>query len=193
MPGEILLVPAGSLGGMPGGSGAGQLLSPQAVLGQDFVNEVEPNNNSTQATPLGSGDAVALGNVYPNGDLDYYSFQASVGDRVYAATMTSFSANASSDSVLDLLASDGSTVLESDNDNGSMGGLSSSLAGTLIPSDGTYYLQVRHNSATSQLRPYHLHLRVQNGTPAAEVEPNGSPETAQALPLPGGYRAIPAL
>ena len=189
MPGEILQVPADSLGGMPGVSGGydpNQLFSPQAVMGQDFVNEVEPNENSTQATPLGSGNVVALGNVYPNGDLDFFSFQASAGDRVYAATMTSFSANASTDSVLDILATDGTTLLESDDNNGTFGGSSSSLAGTLIPSDGTYYLQVRHFSATSQLRPYHLHLRVQSGAPAGEVEPNDSLATAQVLP-PSGW------
>lgn len=187
-PGEILLVPADSPGSMSGASslpGASQLLSPQAVTGQDFVNEVEPNDDFTQATPLGSGNEVVLGNVYPNGDLDFFSFQASAGDRVYAATMTSFSASGSTDSLLDLLASDGSTVLESDDNNGTFGSSSSSLAGTVIPTDGTYYLQVRHFSATNSLRPYHLHLRVQSGSPATEVEPNDALLTAQALPLSG--------
>ena len=73
------------------------------ALGQNFVNEVEPNNTFGQATPLGGSNVVALGNIYPNADVDFYSFTAGAGDRVYAATMTSLSANASTDSFLDII------------------------------------------------------------------------------------------
>ena len=139
---------------------------------------------SAQATPLGGSNTVVLGYVYPNGDLDFYSFQASAGDRVYAAVMTSFSANGSSDSFLDILASDGTTILESDDNNGSFGSSSSTTAGTQIPANGTYYVRIRHFSATSQLRPYHLHLQVQSGAPVPETEPNDT-LPGQALPASG--------
>jgi len=184
-PGEVFLIPADSLGGAPlTGSAVDASLLPalQAAMGQDFLEEIEPNNDAAQATPLGGSNVVALGYVYPNGDLDFYSFQASAGDRIYAAAMTSFSASASTDSFLELIASDGSTVLESDDNNGSFGGLSSTIAGAVIPADGLYYIKIRH-SGTSQIRPYHLHFQLRSGAPVAETEPNDA--------LPG--QPMPAL
>ena len=156
-----------------------------APLGQGYVNEIEPNNTSGTATPLGGSDLVARGFVNPNGDVDFFSFTAAAGDRVYAATMTSFSASGSTDSQLTLLDSDGTTTIEFDDDNGTFGSLSSSIAGATIPSAGTYYLQVNHFSATGQLRPYELHFRLQSGAPTAETEPNDTPATATPLPAGG--------
>ncbi|MEW5989106.1 MAG: proprotein convertase P-domain-containing protein [Chloroflexota bacterium] len=146
-----------------------------------FLPEIEPNDLYTQATPLNGSIAIVLGHIYPNNDTDFYSFPAAAGDRVYAATMTAFSANGSTDSNLDVIGTDGATVLENDNDNGSFGNLSSSLAGVVIPADGLYYLRVRHNLTNFQLRPYHLYLQVQGGSPAAESEPN---DTLPGQPLP---------
>ena len=159
------------------------LLTPD---GMSFFNETEPNGTPATANALPGNDIAVLGNVFPNGDQDYFSFSGNAGDRVYAATMTSFSASASVDSYLTLFASDGTTVIEDDNDNGSFGSTSSSIAGATLPASGTYYLQVRHNSATNQLRPYRLHLRVQSGSPVAETEPNETPATANPLP-PSGW------
>lgn len=159
------------------------LALPAAALSQSFVEEIEPNGTAPQATLLGGTSAVARGNIFLNGDVDYFSFSASAGDRVYAALMTSYSSNGSTDSQLYLYDTDGSTVLEFDEDDGSMGSLSSSIAGRVLPSTGTYYLRVNHFLASSQLRPYHLHLRVQSGAPTAEIEPNDS--TAQVLPANG--------
>ncbi|MER2600278.1 MAG: proprotein convertase P-domain-containing protein, partial [Caldilineales bacterium] len=156
-----------------------------SIAGMNMFSEVEPNGTSATATALPGNNTVAVGNVYPNGDLDYFSFTGNAGDRVYAATMTSFSASSSTDSFLTLFASDGSTVIESDNDDGSFGTTASTIAGATLPSAGTYYLQVRHNSATSQLRPYYLYLRVQSGSPTPESESNDTPATANALPANG--------
>ncbi len=74
-----------------------------AWAGQGYLGEVEPNDTSGTATPLGGTNVVARGNVYPNGDVDWYSFTAAAGDRLYAAVMTNFSANASTDSQLRVL------------------------------------------------------------------------------------------
>jgi subtilisin-like proprotein convertase family protein len=97
--------------------------------------------------------------------------------------MTSASATASSNTVLDLIASDGATVLEADNDNGSLSGLSSALAGATVASAGSYFLCVRSDTSTTQIRPYHLYLRLRSGAPDAEVEPNDT--TPQTLPASG--------
>ncbi len=159
--------------------------APQDVLGQGYVSEVEPNNTSATATPLGGSDVVVRANVFPNADVDWYSFTAAVGDRVYAATMTSFSANASSDSQLRIFQPDGTTLIEFDDDDGSLGGLSSSVAGAAITAPGTHFIEIRHFSATNQLRPYDLHFRLQSGAPTPEVEANNTPATATPLAAGG--------
>src|SRR5262249_46382282 len=91
--------------------------------------ETEPNNSAATATGLSGPAAKITGNIFPNGDVDYYAFTAQAGDRVYAAVMTSWSSNASVDSRLDLIAGDGTTVLETDLDDGTFGATSSTIAG----------------------------------------------------------------
>lgn len=150
---------------------AGVFALPAAALAHRLPQEIEPNATAGEATPL-VAPARIQGNILPNGDVDVYSFTASAGDRVFAATMTSWSASASTDSVLDLLDTDGTTVLETDNDDGTLGATSSSIAGAVIPADGTYYLRVRHSVATGQLRPYELYVVLRGGLQQVEVEPN---------------------
>ena len=146
--------------------------------------ETEPNDSAGTATVLTGPVVKITGNIFPSADVDYYAFTAQAGDRVYAATMTSASASASVDSQLALLATDGSTVLESDDDNGSFGSTSSSIAGAMIEVSGTYYLRVSHDSPTSQLRPYNLWFRLRSGAPTAETEPNDA-IPGQPLPASG--------
>jgi uncharacterized repeat protein (TIGR01451 family) len=157
-----------------------------AWAGQGYQNEVEPDGTAATASPIVGTNAVVKGNLYPNGDIDFYSFTANAGDRIYAATMTSFSAGSSTDSQLTLLASDGTTVIEFDDDNGSFAALSSTIAGATIPTTGTYFLKVNDFTAgTTSERPYELHFRVQSGAPTPEVESNDTPATANPLPANG--------
>ncbi|MCI0365825.1 MAG: pre-peptidase C-terminal domain-containing protein [Phycisphaerales bacterium] len=144
--------------------------------------EVEPNNTAATANALAGSPVKVSANVYGTGDVDYFSFGANAGDRVYAATMTAFS-TASADSFLEVLHPNGATPLESDADNGSFGQLSSSIAGFLIPTSGTYFIRVSHFNGTQQLRGYDLYLRVHAGAPVAEVEPN-DPFVGVPMPIP---------
>ncbi len=158
------------------------------AVGADIGEEIEPNNtigSMGNSTPLTGSEVKIRGNIFGNGDIDNFSFQANSGDRVYAAVMTSYSSSASTDSQLRIFASDGTTQLEFDEDDGSLGGLSSSIAGVTIPSAGTYYVQVKHFSATNTLRPYELYLSVESGTPTPETEPNDTQATANPLPSNG--------
>lgn len=163
------------------------LLSP-CLLQAGFVRqaEVETGNTAAEATAL-DGNGVVRGNVYPAADVDFYSFQALAGDRLYAAVQTSFdaSANNAGDSVLEVVASDGTTVLEADNNDGSFNGDASSIAGFTIPSTGLYYLKVRHASLARVIRPYDLYYRVQFAGQGTEVEPNDTPQTPVPLPVSG--------
>ncbi len=157
----------------------GAALSP---TGQTLLKETEPNNAVETANLIASGGVVE-GAIFPSLDIDFFTFTASAGDRVYAATMTSFSAG-SADTVMELRGPDGVTVLETDDDDGSFGNFSSSIAGTLIPTSGTYFLRVI-GFATGQVLPYRLYLKVQSGIPTAEVEPNNASVTPQPLPSSG--------
>ena len=154
------------------------------VFREENINS--PNNTAATATPLGGTSVKMRGNLFPNGDVDFYSFNATAGDRVYAAVMTAFSAGSSTDSQLSLIGSDGTTVIEFDDDNGSFAALSSSIAGAIIPTTGIYYLKVNDFTAgTTSERPYDLYLKVQSGAPTPEVEGNDTPATANDTPASG--------
>jgi subtilisin-like proprotein convertase family protein len=158
----------------------------------NIVNrEVEPNNTPATAQPLAGNPVRVRADLFQapfasGVDVDVYSFQAGAGDRVYAATMTGFSGG-STDTVMDILGTDGTTVLESDDEDGTISGSSSNIGGLVLPTAGTYYVRVRQFSTTSlsgTIRPYDLYVRVASGSPMAETEPNnnGSP---QPLPANG--------
>lgn len=173
-------------GPLPGKSSRLEAVIAPEVLGPATV-EVEPNGTPATATPIAINSKIRAANVYPVADVDYYSFQATAGDRVYAATMTTFGPPTSStDSQLRLIASDGTTVIEFDDDNGQHATLSSSIAGATIPTTGTYYLQVNDFDAINGvIFGYDLYLQVQRGAPIPEVEGNDTPATANPLPASG--------
>ncbi|HKQ60004.1 MAG TPA: pre-peptidase C-terminal domain-containing protein [Candidatus Polarisedimenticolaceae bacterium] len=165
--------------------------------------ESEPNDSTATANPLGSApDLVIQARIFPGrsgptgGDVDYYSFTANAGDRIYAASFSGLNRNnvVNGDPFLEIIASDGTTVLESDNDDGSLGAVSAVIAGTVLPTTGTYYIRALYNPAAIfgginfELRPYELHVKLQSGTPTAEVEPNDTPATATPLG-PNGWAA----
>jgi len=156
------------------------------ALSTEYPAEFEPNDTSATATPLGAGPYVQMqGNIFPVGDVDYFSFTANAGDRVYAAVITSATASASADSQLNLLDTDGVTVLEFDDNDGSFAATSSSIAGRALPVAGTYYLRVNQLASNNTIRPYFLHFRLQSGAPTPEVESNDTPATANPLPASG--------
>jgi hypothetical protein len=104
--------------------------------GQDFGSEEEPNSAAGTANPIVGTSRVIQANSLPGTDLHFFSFQANAGDRVYAAVMTSLNGRGLFDSELVLFQPDGITALETDNDDGSFGASSSSIAGATIPAAG---------------------------------------------------------
>ncbi|MDA0246252.1 MAG: pre-peptidase C-terminal domain-containing protein [Chloroflexi bacterium] len=161
-------------------------LAPMAPLGVNTLDETEPNGTPATANTIAGDAAVVEGNIFPNADVDYYAFTAQAGDKLYAAVMDSFGTSGSNDSQLRLFNTDGTTLIEFDEGDGSFGILSSSLAGATLPAAGTYYMEVRHVLATRQLRPYYLYFRLQRGAPTPETESNNTPGTANPLP-PNGW------
>jgi subtilisin-like proprotein convertase family protein len=144
-------------------------------------SEAEPNDSPATASPISSGERIRA-NLLAAGDVDYYRFDALAGERVFAATVTAGSANSSADSQLTLIASNGTKVLEFDDNDGSQGASASSIAGARIPADGVYYLKVNDASGNAATEiPYDLYLQLRSGTPQAEVEPNDKAEQANLL------------
>lgn len=149
-------------------------------LGTYQGREREPNGTTATATALTGTEVKIKGSIQPGTDVDFYSFTAPAGARIYAATQTGFSGG-STDSILDLIDSNGTTVIETDDQDGSISGNASSIAGAAVTAAGTYYLRVTAFGTTNEVRPYDLYLTVRSGAPTAETEPNNA-GTPQALP-----------
>lgn len=169
---------------LPGAAAVRAPVGIHALTPGSRFQETEPNNTRAEANPLPGNNIMVLGNIYPNADVDYFSFTATAGSRVYAAVITSFSATGGGDSTLNVLDYTGGLIEKDDND-GSFGANSSSIAGAELRYTGTYYLEVQHIAANTQIRPYTLYVKVQSGAPVPEVEPNSDANSANSLPDSG--------
>lgn len=162
-------------------------------VGTDQGRERESNNTSVTATPLSGSAGRIRGSLFTGtvgsqgADTDFYSFTTiAAGSKIYAAIINTQTLGGT-DSVLSVVASDGTTVLELDDQDGSLGGNSSSIAGTSLGAAGTYYLRVTNFSATAPMTVYDLYFTVRDAVgspPVAETEINNN-GTPQVLPASG--------
>jgi len=167
------------------------------------VSEVEPNNDTASATSLDAvilreGAAVVAGEIRPSGDADFVSFFAPAGTRVWAYVDTGGTASPggnSRDSVLTLLNTDQTTVLEEDDDDGTGNGcdatiestIASVIAGRTVGSTGTYFLKVSAFGGAGVISPYRLYVALTTSVGISDTEPNETPDTANTL-VPIGAR-----
>lgn len=159
-------------------------------------NESEPNDTSGTATALTfTPTAIATAAINPGGDVDFYTFTAPAGSRVWIETDTGGVQNAgatSRDTVVDLLAADGTTVIENDDDDGTGNGgdgtietgLASIIAGRTLTTGGTYFIRVQAFSATAIINPYRLFVSLTNVAATPEVEANDTAATANVANSP---------
>jgi hypothetical protein len=169
-----------------------------AVLVLTPVPETEPNNTAATATALSlsGGSRVASGSL-PLNDVDYYSFTAPAGSRLWASVDTGAS-TASFDSILTLFGPDGTTVIETDDDDGIANncdasiesGQASAIAGRTLVAGGTYFLRVQDFApAAEAITSYDLFVVVTT-TASAESEPNDTSASANALVTAGTPIAV---
>jgi hypothetical protein len=142
------------------------------------TTESEPNNVWTNANDLGTVSFTTVVGTLPLGDVDWYRFTAPTNAKAWITVDTGGMQSSSAttrDSVVTLLASDGATVLEWDDNDGTGNGgdattesdLASAIAGRTLPG-GAVYLQVRGTNGV--LAPYRLLLTVTTSI-TAESEP----------------------
>src|ERR1043166_5405387 len=168
----------------------------EAPLPYATGNETEPNNTPGTATALTfTPAAITTAAINPGGDIDFYTFTAPAGARVWIETDTGGTQNAgatSRDTVMDLLAADGTTVIENDDDDGTGNGgdgtietgLASIIAGRTLVAGGTYFIRVQAFSATGIINPYRMFVSLTNVAATAEVEGNDTAATANVANSP---------
>lgn len=103
--------------------------------------------------------------------MDAYSLTAGADYRIYAATMTGFSGS-SADTLKDVIASDRTTMLEADVEDGAIGS-ASSIAGTVLATARSYYSkQFSTASFPGTIGSYDIYMRVLSESPIPELKPN---------------------
>jgi hypothetical protein len=171
---------------------AGQLIATGAIVPPP-PPESEPNNTPATANglPMADNCARVSGGITPN-DVDYYSFSAPAGARVWALVDTSPSGFGNRDSLLTLFAPDGTTQIASDDDDGTGtdcdgtadNTLSSAIAGQVLSAGGTYFLRVEAAFAGDPITSYKLSVVVTTAA-QGEVEPNNTAATANPIVTAG--------
>ena len=162
---------------------------------RSMVTEVEPNGTSATATPLtitpADPAAIVTLTISPANDFDFFSFSATAGSRVWAYVDTGSppaQVGNSRDSQVRLFDTDGTTLIEFDDDdasgNGGDGtqetGLASCIAGRTIPATGTYFLRVNDFSTSATINPCTMYVVV-TSTSIPEIESNNTAATATPL------------
>jgi hypothetical protein len=159
------------------------------------TNEVEPNDTSATGTSLGSfaagGLKIGAGQIAA-GNVDFWKLEGvPAGAKVWAfidTGGTQGTGGTSRDSVMDLFDTNGTTILESDDDGATATGCdttieslaASAIANRTLTAGGTYFISVDTFGATATINPYKLFVVVTT-TSSAEVESNNTPALADSI------------
>jgi pre-peptidase len=137
--------------------------------------ESETNDTPQTANAIRCNDLVTA-SISPEGDVDFFQFTLNRTSDIAIFTTTS------GDTVLTLFDSDGTTVIDSDDDSGV--GLGSHLGHVDLPA-GTYFVSV---AASSPTETFGYSTRVFCPSVVEEVEPNDDLGSASPTScVPGGF------
>ena len=180
-------------------------LQQAAALAPDATPETESNNTPGTANLLNltsSPCAIISAAINPDGDVDYFTFTAPAGSNIWIEADTGGTqdtASTSRDTVIDLLAADGMTVIESDDDDGTGNGgdgtieatVASLIGGRTLTAGGTYFIRVTAfgNSAAATtviINPYRLFVALTNTAATPEIESNDTAATANSIVTASG-------
>jgi len=158
-------------------------------------SESESNDTAATADPISVAPAkfaAIYGTIGTPGDEDWFSFSSPIGApaRVWLSVNTGVAAQGSSrDSVVSIFGSDGVTLLEEDDDDGTGNGWdetiesldASLIAGLVLPTVGTYYARVRAKVPGETIDAYSLIIAFKAPGDDPEVEPNPQSSPQQAM------------
>jgi hypothetical protein len=127
----------------------------------------ETNNSPSEATSI-SYDSSTDANICGTGDVDFYQFTGTSGDKV-VVDIDSTGNGSALDSYIYLIDSDGSTVLTENDDENSTN--QDSIFGYTLTHSGTYYIKVRDaNNAGGEDFTYSINLLTDNiNPPSVEI------------------------
>jgi len=118
----------------------------------------EPNDDSLQATPVAFGET-KFGKIEPDTDEDFFKFTGTQ-NTVVTVKVDAQSLGSGIDAVLQILDSDGATVLaESDDSNGSKDPY---IVKFVLPHAGDFYIRVTSKDFANELRHYALTLKLRS-------------------------------
>lgn len=143
--------------------------------------DTEPNDTYINAQQLNIGEWVS-GRICPAGDMDYFKFTASAGDRI-AIDVDAKSTGSLLDSLIYLLDSDGSSPL-AENDDEVLYERPDSHLGYQFARSGTYYIILRawdHPSVGSENHFYTIKLIQDQLAPTTNIL---SPQNQGIIPMP---------
>ncbi len=178
------------------------LIEPAVAPNPETLTETEPNNTPGTANPITlttSPCAIISAAIRPDGDVDYFTFTAPAGSNIWIETDTGGTqdpASTSRDTVIDLLAADGMTVIESDDDDGTGNGgdgtietvVASLIGGRTLTAGGTYFIRVTAfgGAAPVIINPYRLFVTLTNTAATPEVEANDTAAMANPIVTESG-------
>ena len=176
---------------------------PSAVIQS---TDTEPNGTvaTAQVILAATQDRAAVtGSINPAGDNDFFRINGvPANSKIWAYVDTGGTqvpGSTSRDTLLDLVAADGTTVIEADDDGATGNGgdstvettSDSAIAGRTLVAGGTYYLRLRAFSASGIINPYKLFVvTTPAGAGVPEVESNNSTGTANPIIPAGGVTGI---
>ena len=131
----------------------------------EVVSEVEPNNTSQTGTLLGQPDKLARGAFAAAGDEDYWRITLAQRSDILIETFDEMGPDKcdTMDTVVELRAMNGNTILASDDDGGvgSCSLIDPNLVGAARGlARGDYFVRVRLYSTTATAAAYHLRVRL---------------------------------
>jgi cysteine-rich repeat protein len=180
-----------------GNTAAGDGCSPTCTVEAGHVYEHEPDDSPGTATSI-PAPAIAHGSINPAGEKDFYSFVvpnfADVTVETFDGAGPSTCANGL-DTIVELLGTNGATVLATDDDDGP-GSCSiikaASDAGARHLAPGTYYVTVKEFHAATVVPAYTVRVSFSalcgNGTMEGSEECDGGPTctaTCERIPVCG--------
>lgn len=148
-------------------------------MGPTCLEESEPNDNSSHSNLIRHGESGqgAIGSV---GDSDMWRLDGvEVGDVVFACVDTQESVT-SLDSYLQVITDDGSTFIESNDDDGV--GVSAAIAGAVVPEADSVYFRVFDSFNDEEISEYTLYQAILDPLDVSmEQEPNDDAASANGI------------